>query len=95
MVEPILDDDDQSAFSYDAHSLDEQTSTERSVREDDRDEVQEVERITLKDTRRLRFWRLIVTLVILLTALAVTLTTYFLLQEEQKENFESSVRTAA
>ena len=51
----------------------------------------EVEKITLKDTRRLRFWRMIVTLVILVTALAVTLTTYRLLQKEQKENFKSAV----
>jgi hypothetical protein len=44
--------------------------------EADRDETKKVRKLSSKDTTRIRFWRLIVTLVLLLTAFAVTFTTY-------------------
>jgi hypothetical protein len=58
----------------------------------ERDEVQEVHKTQRKDTRRLRLWRFVVTGVLLVTALAVTLTTYRFLQDEQQNNFKTAVR---
>ena len=56
-----------------------------------RDEVGEVRKMSSKDTRRLRLWRIVVTSVILLTAFAVTFTTYKLLKQQEDENFKTAV----
>jgi hypothetical protein len=57
-----------------------------------RDEVGEVRKLSSKDTHRLRLWRIVVTGVLLLTACAVTFTTYALLKEQEDENFHTAVR---
>lgn len=57
-----------------------------------RDEVSEVRKMSSKDTSRLRMWRIVVTGVLLLTALAVTLTTYTLLKQQEQKNFQTAVR---
>ena len=56
-----------------------------------RDEVGEVRKMSSKDTKRLRLWRIVVTSVILLTAFAVTFTTYTLLKQQEDENFKTAV----
>ncbi|CAB9497986.1 Receptor-type guanylate cyclase gcy [Seminavis robusta] len=66
------------------------TSNPGDNSEESRDEVKEVEKATSSDTHRLRLWRIVVTVVLLLTALAVTLTTYQLLRREQKQSFETA-----
>lgn len=58
---------------------------------DRRDEVGEVRKMSSKDTNRLRLWRIIVTCVLLLTAFAVTFTTYTLLKQQEDENFKTAV----
>ena len=83
---------DGSSVSSVGSVRDETNTGESTLPLEERDEVREVEKITIKDTRRLHFWRFVVTFIILLTALAVTFTTYLLLQHEQRENFESAVR---
>jgi uncharacterized membrane protein YcjF (UPF0283 family) len=60
---------------------------------DRRDEVGEVRKMSSKDTKRLRLWRIVVTGVLLLTAFAVTFTTYTLLKQQEDENFQTAVRT--
>lgn len=57
-----------------------------------RDEVGEVRKMSSQDTNRLRWWRVIVTGVLLLTALAITFTTYVLLKQQEDENFQTAVR---
>ena len=61
--------------------------------EDDteRDEVLEVRRVAQKDTYNVRLWRFAMTGVLLLTAVAVTFTTYKLLKREQYSAFETAV----
>ena len=59
---------------------------------DRRDEVGEVRKMSSKDTDRLRLWRIVVTGVLLLTAFAVTFTTYTLLKQQEDENFKTAVR---
>jgi hypothetical protein len=78
------DDDDDDENGIDATT----TETEQIDR---RDEVGEVRKMSSKDTNRLRLWRIVVTGVLLLTALAVTFTTYTLLKKQENENFKTAV----
>ena len=59
---------------------------------DRRDEVGEVRKMSSQDTNRLRFWRIVVMCVLVLTAFAVTFTTYTLLKQQEDENFKTAVR---
>jgi hypothetical protein len=59
--------------------------------ETQRDEVKEVRKIAEKETSRVRVWRFVVTCVLLATALAVTLTTYYSLEREEQDKFERAV----
>ena len=62
---------------------------------DRRDEVVEVRKMSSKDTNRLRLWRVVMTGVLLLTAFAITFTTYTLLEQQEDENFKTAVRFIA
>lgn len=55
-----------------------------------RDEIKEVEKSSRKDTASVRFWRAATTLVLLMTAFAVTFTTYKMLKAEEWETFETA-----
>jgi hypothetical protein len=81
-------DDDNSERSFSANSDDESYDEKEEV---DRDEVKEVRKLSSKDTTRIRCWRFVVTLVLLLTAFAVTFTTYTLLQQQEHKNFKTAV----
>ena len=70
---------------------DEESDVDEEESESDRDEVEEVRRMSSKDTSRILFWRVMVTMVLLLTAFAVTFTTYTFLAKQEKENFEIAV----
>lgn len=84
MENKTIDDDDQSV-SFTSTVMDEQTS------EEERDEVLEVKKMSQAETRRVQLWRLATTLVLLLTAFAVTFTTYRFLKNDEKESFETAV----
>lgn len=56
-----------------------------------RDEVKEIKKESRKDTLRVHTWRFLTAVLLLLTATAVTLTTYFLLDAEEEHNFETAV----
>ena len=80
------DDDDDDENGVDG------TTTETDPEPiDRRDEVGEVRKMSSKDTNRLRLWRIVVTGVLLLTAFAVTFTTYTLLEQQEDENFQTAV----
>lgn len=59
---------------------------------EERDEKKEIHKMSAKDTFRVQLWRGAVTVVLLITALAVTLTTYKFLKAEEKNSFEVAVR---
>jgi hypothetical protein len=80
--------DENPDHSYSANSDDESYDEKEGI---DRDEVKEVRKLSSKDTTRIRCWRLVVTVVLLLTAFAVTFTTYRLLQQQEHENFVTAV----
>jgi hypothetical protein len=84
-----MTEDENADRSYSANSDEESYDDENG--EVDRDEVKEVRKVSSKDTTRIRFWRLIVTVVLLLTAFVVTFTTYTLLQQQELENFVTAV----
>lgn len=64
-----------------------------STTESSRDEKAEVIKDSAKDNLRVMLWRIAVTVVLLLTALAVTITTYTLLKRGEQNNFEVAVCT--
>ena len=70
-------------------------STRGEEKSDRRDEVVEVRKMSSKDTNRLRLWRVVMTGVLLLTAFAITFTTYTLLEQQEDENFKTAVRFIA
>jgi uncharacterized membrane protein YcjF (UPF0283 family) len=72
------------------HSDDDEFYDEKE--EIDRDEVKEVRNMSSKETSRIIFWRVVVTLVLLLTAFAVTFATYTFLRQQEHKNFKAAVR---
>jgi uncharacterized membrane protein YcjF (UPF0283 family) len=82
------DDDDDDEIGADGATT---TETDPEPVDRRRDEMGEVRKMSLKDTNRLRFWRIVVTGVLLLTAFAVTYTTYNLLKQQEEENFQTAV----
>ena len=73
-------------------SFDSTTDDVASSPSNERDEYQEVEKSTQDDTIRLQLWRVVVTIVLLSCTLAVTVTTYYVLEAENEDNFEEAVR---
>jgi uncharacterized membrane protein YcjF (UPF0283 family) len=77
------DDDDDELYSTGSSGL--------APEETERDEVKEVQKMSQKDTSRVHMWRFVVTCVLALTAVAVTLTTYRVLTDEQQRSFDTAV----
>eukprot|EP00934_Nitzschia_sp_Nitz4_P009441 Nitzschia sp. Nitz4//scaffold270_size25879//13071//16782//NITZ4_008299-RA/size25879-augustus-gene-0.20-mRNA-1//-1//CDS//3329545193//9431//frame0 len=67
-----------------------QSSKDASQSEESRDEVKEIQKISRSHTNRIRFWRLVVIFFLTATAVAVTVTTYIFLSNEQENNFEEA-----
>lgn len=84
-----FDDDDSIIEEF---TLDESVSFVN--KEEERNEVKELQRRAAKETGRIRFWRIVVTTSILLTAAAVTTTTFLSLRKEEDNNFKTAVRVA-
>jgi len=70
---------------------DDTTNYSSSNPEEERDEIQEVKKMSQVDTNRVRRWRLVVFVVLLSVALSVTLTTYSVLKREEKNDFKTAV----
>ena len=78
-------DDEEHGTSTLSNSID--LGTEESSH----DEVQEIRKLSRKDTTRIRLWRIVVTLCLLAMAAAITYTTYQKLRLDQEENFQEAV----
>lgn len=87
------DDDDNEDDSIFIDSSDFSLNRNQSFigQEQEVKEVKELQKRAQGDTRRVRFWRVLVTSSILFTAAAVSLTTYFSLRAQEKNNFETAV----
>ena len=81
------DDDASSSFSS--------SYSETGSLSSSRDEVKQIRDMSKKDTFRVKTWRLAVTVLLLGTAVAVTATTYHLLNQEEYKNFEIAVSFAS
>ena len=86
------DDDEYLTATYEDEDDDDDDLMDPTSNE--RDEYHEVEKSTQLDTIRLQLWRVIVTIVLLTTTLAVTVTTYYVLEAENEADFEYAVRSA-
>ena len=82
-----------SVESYHHQFVGDETTTVFSFVDDDteRDEVKEIRKLSSRDTNRIRLWRVVVTLVLLGTAVSVTFATYRLLLTKQDRIFEEAV----
>ena len=79
------------SVSDDDSVMDCESSEEFASSEESRDEKAEVYKMSAKDTFRVKLWRAAVTVVLLLTALAVTLTTYKFLKADETDSFKTAV----
>jgi hypothetical protein len=86
-------DHDASDFEnrFDSENETSTNESEGMNPEEERDEVKEVKKMSAGATNRIRMWRLVLTLCLVATAVAITTTTYKLLVEEQERNFEVAV----
>lgn len=64
---------------------------EITLTREEQKEIKEVEKASQSDTNRVVRWRFMALLALLITGLCVTITTYLLLKNEEKENFETAV----
>ena len=62
-----------------------------SSQDEERDEIQEIKKMSQQDTERVNVWRLVVFAVILAVAVTVTLTTFLVLKREEDNDFKIAV----
>lgn len=77
--------------SYHCGAAESNSSTTEREESTSRDEVQEIRKMSQKETTRVHIWRGFVTLALLATAVAVTATTYKLLMDQEDKNFRNVV----
>lgn len=91
--ESSSEDDSAGSDADNSQQLEGTSTTERDVsRLEERDEVREIKEASRADTVRIRRWRFIMTWALLITAIAVTLSTFILLKREEDDKFETAVR---
>lgn len=76
----------------DASSVDSSTSL---ISIEERDEIEEIHKWTSKQTRNIFVWRFAVTALLVLTALLLTLATYYALYNDQDRSFRTGVSLCA
>lgn len=86
-------DADDDSIEGDDITLDE-TPVEFVGEEEEREQTKGLLKRGAKDTRRVHYWRIIVTLAILGTAAAVTAVTFTSLKKEENTIFETAVSSA-
>lgn len=88
-----MKNEDDPNKTFDNESDDESSTAEPQTtdEEEERDEVQEVKKMAAGDTNRVRMWRFVVTGCLVATAVAITVTTYCFLKDEQEHNFNVAV----
>ena len=80
------------ASSSSAGSTDVGSSSHFNQSEDgSRNERREIEKLSSKETGRVRLWRVFVTLALAATGVTVTLVTYRRLVEQEQTNFQTAV----
>jgi hypothetical protein len=78
------DHDDESSYLSDQS----ETNTVADEEKQQQAAVLEIQKKTAKETKKVRIWRLVATLILLATAVAVTITTYHFLDKQEDHNFE-------
>lgn len=83
-----IEDDDEILSNFSGHTV----SGERQQQEDVvSQQVKEIRAKSAKDTRLIGIWRLIVVASLVVTAIAITISTYRILKDEQNQNFITAV----
>lgn len=79
---------DNSSAASDNDSI--QTEEDHQTNEI-RDEIKEVRRIAERETARINFWRMVVASALVVTGVAVTMTTYYSLSSGENDKFQRAV----
>ena len=86
-----IDDYEEEDFGGTNERVDSSTNSLSRQAEEERDEVQEILKLSEKHTWWMRRVRAVVFLLLLLTGVAVTVTTYILLRNKEKQDFQRAV----
>ena len=89
-----MDGSDKLDNDFSENSQNEDSNVTTGTAEVDRDEVKEVRKLASKDTNRIKVWRYVITVVLCMTAVAVTVSTFTLLKQQEDENFQTAVSSA-
>lgn len=74
-----------------ANDSDGSTEIADAPRNGDRDEVLEIEQLTRKENKRVFFWKFTISIMLVLTAITLTSTTYTSLYEDEIKSFRTAV----
>jgi hypothetical protein len=84
-----LDDD---SVSLDSFSIESNIEGDRQTKSNERDETKEVRRLASSETSHLRFWRLVVVALLLISGAVLSTFTYIFLKAQQKDDYVDAVR---
>lgn len=91
----MMDNDDDSAFSFhdeeDHKQTQENSSTDSEANLNSRDEVKEIKKVIDRETKAVGRMRLLIVLAMLAVAGAITTMTYLVLADEQDSDFRAQV----
>jgi hypothetical protein len=79
-----LDDD---SVSLDSFSIESNIEGDRQTKSNERDETKEVRRLASSETSHLRFWRLVVVALLLISGAVLSTFTYIFLKAQQKDDY--------
>jgi hypothetical protein len=85
-----LDDD---SISVDYSSTGTNTESDRHAKSDERDETKEVQRLASSETAHIRFWRLVVVALLLISGTVLSTFTYIFLKGQEKDDYGDAVRS--
>jgi hypothetical protein len=82
---------DDDSVSVDLSSTGTNTESDRQAKSDERDETKEVQRLAASETAHIRFWRLVVVSLLLISGAVLSTFTYVFLNGEEKDDYVDAV----
>jgi hypothetical protein len=86
---------DDGSVSVDLSSTGTNTESDPQFKPDERDETKEVQRLASSETAHIRFWRLVVVALLLVSGAVLSTFTYVFLNGEEKDDYVDAVRSIA
>jgi hypothetical protein len=83
---------DDDLISFQPSSSGTNTEFDQNTLQDERDETKEVHRLAASETAHIRFWRLVVVALLLVSGAVLSTFTYIFLRGEEKDDYVDAVR---